>query len=189
MRTTVTALVAAATLAGAAVASSSPAQAWHGGWGWGWGLGGFALGAAVGSAFAAPSYFPYPSHPVTMAISHRLPTRRPWRGAVYGTATLGFAPASNRPVAQAKPRKQLRRSLVERLSLAKFSAPNFRQRVAVEFRRVRREFGGFGDFRLLTSQIGTPPITLGKHMHKSLVGLAAAAAVGFATGPPPTPAN
>ena len=42
MRTTVTALVAAATLAGAALASSSPAQAWHGGWGWG--LGGFAWG-------------------------------------------------------------------------------------------------------------------------------------------------
>ena len=59
MRTTVTALVAAATLAGAAVASSSPAQARHGGWGWGWGLGGFALGAAVGSALAAPSYYPY----------------------------------------------------------------------------------------------------------------------------------
>src|SRR6516162_9024557 len=52
MRTTVTALVAAATLAGAALASSSPAQAWHGGWGWG--LGGFALGGRrrqrIGSA-------------------------------------------------------------------------------------------------------------------------------------------
>jgi hypothetical protein len=59
MKRTVTALAAAATLAGAAVASSSPAQAWHGGWGWGWGLGGFALGAAVGSALAAPYYNPY----------------------------------------------------------------------------------------------------------------------------------
>ena len=81
MRTTVTALVAAATLAGAVLASSSPAQAWHGGWGWG--LGGFALGAAVGSALAA-----------TMAITHRIPIRRPACGARYGTATLGFAPAS-----------------------------------------------------------------------------------------------
>ena len=66
MRTTVTALVAAATLAGAVLASSSPAQAWHGGWGWG--LGGFALGAAVGSALAAPYgyygyYAPYPYPP------------------------------------------------------------------------------------------------------------------------------
>lgn len=85
MRTTVTALVAAATLAGAVLASSSPAQAWHGGWGWG--LGGFTLGAAVGSALAAP-------HTATMAITHRIPIRRPACGARYGTATLGFAPAS-----------------------------------------------------------------------------------------------
>src|SRR5262249_42124509 len=38
-------------------------------------------------------------------------------------------------------------------------APNFRQRVALEFRRVCREFGGFGDFRPSTSQIGTRPVT------------------------------
>jgi hypothetical protein len=53
MKRILTALVAAATLAGAALATSAPAEArW--GWGWGWGLGGFALGAAVGSALAAP---------------------------------------------------------------------------------------------------------------------------------------
>jgi len=60
MRKTLSALVAAVTLAGAAVATSAPAQAWHrGGWGWGWGLGGFAAGAVVGSALAAPYYNPY----------------------------------------------------------------------------------------------------------------------------------
>ena len=34
-----TALVAAATIGGAALATSAPANAWRGGWGWGWGLG------------------------------------------------------------------------------------------------------------------------------------------------------
>ena len=58
MKKILTALVTAATLAGAALASSAPAEAyWRGGWGWG--LGGFALGAAVGSALAAPYYSPY----------------------------------------------------------------------------------------------------------------------------------
>ena len=76
MKRILTALVAAATLAGAAVASSAPAEAR---WGWGWGLGGFAAGAVIGSALASP--------------------RRPACGAVYGTATLGFVPACNRAVA------------------------------------------------------------------------------------------
>ena len=56
MRTTVTSLVAAATLAGAALASSAPAEAR---WGWGWGLGGFAAGAVIGSALASSYYYPY----------------------------------------------------------------------------------------------------------------------------------
>ena len=89
MRTTVTALVAAATLAGAVLASSSPAQAWHGGWGWG--LGGFALGAAPSAAHWQRRTT---IHTATMAITHRIPIRRPACGARYGTATLGFAPAS-----------------------------------------------------------------------------------------------
>ena len=66
MRKFLVALVAAATLAGAAVATSGPAEArwggWHGGWhggGWGWGAGGFVAGALVGSALAAPYYYPY----------------------------------------------------------------------------------------------------------------------------------
>jgi len=65
MKKMLTALVAAATIAGAAMATSAPAEArwgggWHGGWrggGWGWGLGGFAAGAIVGSALAAPYYY------------------------------------------------------------------------------------------------------------------------------------
>ena len=56
MKRMLTALVAAATLAGAALASSAPAQAR---WGWGWGLGGFAVGAVVGSALASSYYYPY----------------------------------------------------------------------------------------------------------------------------------
>jgi len=59
MRKILTAVVATATLAGAAVATSAPAFAWRGGWGWGRGLGGFAAGAIVGSALAAPYYYPY----------------------------------------------------------------------------------------------------------------------------------
>jgi hypothetical protein len=55
MKRILTALVAAATLAGAAVASSAPAEAR---WGWGWGLGGFAVGAVVGSALASSYYYP-----------------------------------------------------------------------------------------------------------------------------------
>ena len=56
MKRIVPALVAAATLAGAAVASSEPAEAR---WGGGWGLGGFAAGAVIGSALASSYYYPY----------------------------------------------------------------------------------------------------------------------------------
>ncbi|MGC1778607.1 MAG: hypothetical protein WBB34_11715 [Xanthobacteraceae bacterium] len=66
MRKILVALVAALTLAGAAVATSGPAEArWGGGWhggGWrggGWGAGGFVAGALVGSALASPYYYPY----------------------------------------------------------------------------------------------------------------------------------
>ena len=61
MRKILTALVAAASVGAAAITTSSPASAWGGwGWGWGWGLGGFAVGAIIGSALAAPYYHPYP---------------------------------------------------------------------------------------------------------------------------------
>ena len=60
MRKILTALVAAATIGAATLTMSSPASAWwRGGWGWGWGLGGFAAGALIGSALAAPYYYPY----------------------------------------------------------------------------------------------------------------------------------
>ena len=59
MRKSLTALTAATTIAVAAVATSTTADArWRGGW-WGPAIGGFALGAIVGSAFARP-YYAYP---------------------------------------------------------------------------------------------------------------------------------
>ena len=71
MRKILTALVAAATLAGAAVAMSGPgagvaaaagtaavAWRWRGG-GWGWGAGGFVAGALVGSALASSLRYGY----------------------------------------------------------------------------------------------------------------------------------
>jgi hypothetical protein len=66
MKKLVTALVMAASLAVAAVATSGSAEArwgWGGGWGWRggwWGPGlGFAAGALVGGAIASSYYYPY----------------------------------------------------------------------------------------------------------------------------------
>ena len=59
MRKILTALVAAASISGAAIATSSNAEAW---WGWGPGavVGGVIAGAVVGSAIASrPYYYPY----------------------------------------------------------------------------------------------------------------------------------
>ena len=59
MRKILTALVAAASIGGAAIATSSSAEAW---WGWGPGavVGGVVAGAIVGSAIASrPYYYPY----------------------------------------------------------------------------------------------------------------------------------
>jgi hypothetical protein len=79
MRKILTAFVAAASLAVAAAATSGPAEAWgRGGWGWGWGLGGFAAGAIVGSALAAPPIRPH----------------RHASGGAFGTDMAGFGPAS-----------------------------------------------------------------------------------------------
>jgi hypothetical protein len=61
MRKTLTVLVVAATVPGAAIATSSNAEAWRG-WGWGPGavVGGVIAGAVVGSAIASgPYYYPY----------------------------------------------------------------------------------------------------------------------------------
>jgi len=59
MRKILTALVAAASISGAAIATSSSAEAW---WGWGPGavVSGVIAGAVVGSAIASrPYYYPY----------------------------------------------------------------------------------------------------------------------------------
>ena len=63
MRKILTALVAAATVAGAIATTTGTADAryYRGGWGWGPGplIGGFAAGALIGSALAGPYYYPY----------------------------------------------------------------------------------------------------------------------------------
>jgi hypothetical protein len=91
MRKILTALVAAATIAGAALATSAPAQAWRGGgWGWGWGLGGFAAGAIVGSALAAPYYYPYGGYYAPYAYAPPPPCvwRRVWNGYYWVRACV-----------------------------------------------------------------------------------------------------
>ncbi len=100
MKKMLTALVAAATIAGAAVATSAPAEArWGGGWhggrggGWGWGLGGFAAGAIVGSALAAPYYYGgYGRMGITARLIHTM--AHPASGAGYGMAMFGLAPVN-----------------------------------------------------------------------------------------------
>ena len=75
MRKSLTALTAATTIAIAAVVTPTTADArWRGGW-WGPALGGFALGALIGSAFARP-YYAYPSY-----------------GYGYGYPAYSYAPA------------------------------------------------------------------------------------------------
>jgi hypothetical protein len=63
MKKILTAVVAAATLGVAVLATSGTAEArWGRGWGWrgpGPVIGGFVAGAVVGSALAAPYYYPY----------------------------------------------------------------------------------------------------------------------------------
>ena len=89
MKRILTALVAAATLAGAALASSAPAEAyWRGGWDWG--LAGFALGAAVGSALAAPYYSPYGYYGYYAPYPYPPPCawRRLWNGYAWVRACV-----------------------------------------------------------------------------------------------------
>jgi len=61
MRKFLTGLVAAATIAGAMVATSGTAEArWHGrGWGPGAVIGGLAAGAILGGVIASQPYYPY----------------------------------------------------------------------------------------------------------------------------------
>ena len=83
MKRMLTALVAAASVAGAAVATSAPAQA---PWGWGWGLGGFAAGAVIGSAIASSYYYPYGSYGYYAPYPYYGPPPCVWRNVWNGYA-------------------------------------------------------------------------------------------------------
>jgi hypothetical protein len=61
MRKSLITLVAGSSVAVAAMTAPTTAEARWRGWGWGAALGGFALGAVVGSAVARP-YYAYPSY-------------------------------------------------------------------------------------------------------------------------------
>ena len=116
MRKILTTLVAAATISAATLAMSSSANAWRGGgWGWGWGLGGFAVGALIGSALAAPYYYPYGYYgKATATATTATPTTATPTTATphppitdlvtmaaggHGTGGRGSLPATDRPVA------------------------------------------------------------------------------------------
>jgi len=93
MRKLLTALVAAASIGAAAIATSSSAEAWRGGWGWGWGpgavVGGVIAGAVVGSAIASRPYY----YRMATTDTDQIPiTDRP--AAACGTATPGCQLAS-----------------------------------------------------------------------------------------------
>jgi hypothetical protein len=97
MKRILTALVAASTLAGAALVTSAPAEAyWRGGWGWrgggwGWGVGGFVAGAAVGAALASPYYgYPYGYYGYYAPYPYPPPCvwRRVWNGYAWVSACV-----------------------------------------------------------------------------------------------------
>jgi hypothetical protein len=83
MKRMLTALVAAATVASAALATSAPAEAR---WGWGWGLGGFAAGAVIGSAIASSYYYPYGSYGYYAPYPYYGPPPCVWRNVWNGYA-------------------------------------------------------------------------------------------------------
>ena len=87
MKKIVTALLAAATIALATMATSGTAEArW---WGPGPVFGGFVAGALVGSALAAPYYYPYGYYGTRIRMARAF-------GGPIGTATAGYAPATKR---------------------------------------------------------------------------------------------
>jgi len=94
MRKILTALVAATTIGAATLSMSSSANAWRGGWGWGWGLSGFAVGALVGSALAAPYYYPYGGYGYSGYgySGYGYPN---YGYANYGYSNYGYAPAAS----------------------------------------------------------------------------------------------
>ena len=88
MRKLLTALVAAASIGAAAIATSSSAEAWRGGWGWGWGpgavVGGVIAGAVVGSAIASrPYYYPYGYYGYGPNPYYGPPCGRVWNGYAW----------------------------------------------------------------------------------------------------------
>jgi hypothetical protein len=98
MRKILTALAVAGSLAVATVATSAPALAWrgggwggwHGGWGWGGPAVGFAAGALIGSALAAPyysggyGYHPYGGYAAPAAYPYYAPPTCVWRSLWNG---------------------------------------------------------------------------------------------------------
>ena len=86
MRKLLTALVAAASIGAAAIATSSSAEAWRGGWGWGPGavVGGVIAGAVVGSAIASrPYYYPYGYYGYGPNPYYGPPCGRVWNGYAW----------------------------------------------------------------------------------------------------------
>src|SRR5437762_5245227 len=90
MKRILTVLLAAGTLAGAAVATSAPAEArWRGGWAG-------ALAALRQAPSSAARWHLRTTIPTaTMAITRRIPIRRLAFGGGSGTAMLGFAAVSD----------------------------------------------------------------------------------------------
>jgi hypothetical protein len=89
MRKILTALVAAASISAAAIATSNKAEAW---WGCGWGpgavVGGLVAGAVVGSAIASrPYYYPYGYYGYGYGYGPSPygppPCRRVWNGVAW----------------------------------------------------------------------------------------------------------
>ena len=93
MRKTLTVLVVAATIPGAAIATSSNAEAWRG-WGWGPGavVGGVIAGAVVGSAIASGPYSRMGTTDITDTDHIPITDHRP--ATTCGTVTLGYPLAS-----------------------------------------------------------------------------------------------
>jgi hypothetical protein len=92
MRKILTAVAMAASITGAAIGTSSNAEAW---WGWGPGavVGGVVAGAIVGSAIASrPYYYPYGYYGGYYGLDHILTGRR--LVAACGTVTPGYPLAS-----------------------------------------------------------------------------------------------
>jgi len=87
MRKTLTAVVAAATITAATVATPTSADARRG-W-WGPAIGAFAVGAIIGSAFARPYYYGgyYPSYSYAPAYGYSYPSY----GYSYAPAYYGYA--------------------------------------------------------------------------------------------------